>query len=118
MVALLREASGHGGLTPDGPKGPVYEVQPGLIALAQKTGRPILPVTLSADRVHRFASWDRFLVPKPFARVRLTIGAPITVSPERDTFDAERQRVQDTLRAMTATADGACGIPVDTPGMA
>ncbi|HEX9591960.1 MAG TPA: lysophospholipid acyltransferase family protein [bacterium] len=118
MVNLLREATGHGGLTPDGPKGPLYEVQPGLIVLAQKTGRPILPVTLSATRVHRFASWDRFLVPLPFARVRLSIGAPITVSPERDAFETERQRLQDILRELTAAADRACGIPVDTPGMA
>jgi len=118
MVALLRETVGHGGLTPDGPKGPLYEVQPGLIAIAQKTGRPILPVTFSATRVHRFASWDRFLVPLPFARVRLTIGAPITVSTDRDAFEGERQRVQTILREMTAAADRACGIPVDTPGMA
>ncbi len=113
MVGLARRSPRHLGLTPDGPKGPLYEVQPGLVALAQRTGRPVIPVALSATRVHRFASWDRFLVPLPFARVRLLFGEPMRLSPERDAFEDERSRVQATLRHLTAEADRACGQPLD-----
>ncbi|RMF81095.1 MAG: DUF374 domain-containing protein [Nitrospirae bacterium] len=113
LVALLRRGERHVGITPDGPKGPLYQVQPGLVALAQKTGRPVLPVALSATRVHRFASWDRFLVPLPFARVRLVVGEPLRLDPERHRFEAERARVTAVLRRLTAEADRACGQPVD-----
>jgi len=113
MVALARRSPRHLGLTPDGPKGPRYEMQAGLVALAQKTGRPVVPVALSATRVHRFASWDRFLVPLPFARVHLRFGAPVTVAPGRDAFEGERLRLQAILRRLTAEADLSCGQPLD-----
>jgi lysophospholipid acyltransferase (LPLAT)-like uncharacterized protein len=113
MVDLLRRATGHGGLTPDGPKGPLYDIQPGVIAIAQKTGLPILPVALSATRVHRFASWDRFLLPLPFARVRLVVGPPVLISREKADFEAERLRLRAILQELTAGADRACGQPVD-----
>lgn len=113
MVSLARRSSRHLGITPDGPKGPLYEVKSGIIALARKTGRPLIPVTLSATRVHRFASWDRFMVPLPFARVRVVFGAPMAIDPAPDAFEGERLRVQATLRRMTVEVDRACGQPVD-----
>jgi len=113
MVALARRSPRHLGLTPDGPKGPCYEIQAGLIALAQKTGRPVVPVALSATRTHRFASWDRFLFPLPFARVHLRFGAPVMVDPRRDAFERERLRLQTILRRLTAEADVACGQSLD-----
>jgi len=113
MVALARASTRHLGITPGGPKGPLYEVQPGIIALAQKSGRPLVPVTLSATRLHRFASWDRFLLPLPFARVHLRYGAPRVVEPGRAAFEEERQRLQSELRRLTREADQAAGQPVD-----
>ena len=63
--------------TPDGPRGPRHEVKPGVGQLAKLTGRPVVPMAFACSRGHRFASWDRFLVPFPFARAVYTFGSPL-----------------------------------------
>lgn len=87
---LKREiAAGYSvGLTPDGPRGPRYQVQIGVIALSQMTGAPIIPVSLNADRRWQLRGWDQTQIPKPFSRVDLIIGQPIVVPVNSD----ERQR--------------------------
>jgi len=97
----------HAALTPDGPRGPRYEVQPGVVALAQQTGATILPVTYSARWKKVLRSWDCFLVPLPFSRVVVIYGEPISVpagaSPA--VFQAKRQEVEVRLRQITEMAD-------------
>jgi hypothetical protein len=67
-------------ITPDGPRGPCYNIQPGLLRLAQMTGRPIVPVTYHLKWKCLLGSWDRFQVPLPFSACRLVTGEPIFVS--------------------------------------
>jgi lysophospholipid acyltransferase (LPLAT)-like uncharacterized protein len=67
--------------TPDGPRGPRRELKPGVVAAAQRGGGAIVPVHARADRAWRLDSWDRFLIPKPGARVTVTYGRPFEVSP-------------------------------------
>lgn len=55
-------------VTPDGPRGPKYSVQPGIISLAQMTGFPILPISYSLSRKVTLKSWDNFQIPLPFSR--------------------------------------------------
>jgi hypothetical protein len=62
-------------ITPDGPRGPRYQFKPGAILLAQMSGRPSVPMAYAASRAWRI-KWDRFVIPKPFARVAIAIGAP------------------------------------------
>ncbi len=70
------------GFTPDGPRGPLREVQKGVLFLAQKTGRPIVPVAYGAKKRWVFKSrWDEFLVPKPLNKIAMMYGEPIYVSP-------------------------------------
>ena len=97
----------HAALTPDGPRGPRYEVQPGLITLAQKTGATILPMTYSARWKKVLRSWDSFLVPLPFSRVVVIYGTPIDVpaSASPAVCQAKRQEVEVSLRQLTAMAD-------------
>jgi len=71
----------HGAVTPDGPRGPARVVKPGVIAAAQHTGAAIIPIGTGASRAWRARSWDAFLLPRPFARVRVVYGPPIHVSP-------------------------------------
>ena len=66
-------------ITPDGPRGPRYQVQPGVIKLAQITSLPILPVAYQANIRRELNSWDGFIVPGPFARVVVEIAPVITV---------------------------------------
>lgn len=67
------------GLTPDGPRGPRREVKPGAVAAAQAGEMAILPVHAEARPGWRAGSWDRLLVPGPFATVRLAYGEPFRV---------------------------------------
>jgi len=64
-------------ITPDGPRGPVYFAAPGAVQLARVTGRPIVPVRVSYSRKWRLMSWDRFQIPWPFAKVTITLLAPV-----------------------------------------
>jgi len=97
----------HAAFTPDGPRGPCYTVQPGIVAVAKTTGAAILPVTYSARWKKVFRSWDAFLMPLPFSRVVAFYGEPIyvpaTASPT--VFQAKQHEVETSLRHITAMAD-------------
>jgi lysophospholipid acyltransferase (LPLAT)-like uncharacterized protein len=87
-------------ITPDGPRGPRYQIQPGLLRLAQTTGRPIVAVTYHLSWKFELRSWDRFQVPLPFSACRLITRGPIQVP--RDA--TEEQLI--ALNAMIADALG------------
>ena len=95
--------SGHDVLiTPDGPRGPAYELGPGIIFLAQKTGAPVVPVHMEYSSCWRVKSWDRFIIPRPFSKVRVIVGQPqqirSTSTPEE--FETERLRLQDAMMSL------------------
>jgi hypothetical protein len=89
-------------ITPDGPRGPVYELGPGIVFLAQKSGASVLPMNLEYSGCWRLGSWDRFIIPQPFSRVRVLISRPLCVKPTSTPgeFEAERLRVQDEMMSM------------------
>jgi lysophospholipid acyltransferase (LPLAT)-like uncharacterized protein len=64
------------GVTPDGPRGPAGEFAAGTIIAAFRAQIPIILIAVSADRAWRLGSWDRFMIPKPFARITVTYDAP------------------------------------------
>lgn len=107
LVRKLRSGS-HVALTPDGPRGPRYVVQPGVVAVARQTGAAIVPVTYSAQWHITLRSWDAFLLPWPWSRVAVVYGAPIHVPSQAtpDLMQAKQQEVEASLRAITARADG------------
>jgi lysophospholipid acyltransferase (LPLAT)-like uncharacterized protein len=95
--------SGHDVLiTPDGPRGPVYELGPGIIFLAQKTGAPVVPVNMEYSSCWRVKSWDRFIIPRPFSKVRVIIGQPqqIRSTSTPGEFETERLRLQDAMMSL------------------
>ena len=59
------------GITPDGPRGPLYDLKPGGVIVARRTRAPILLIGCAFESAWRLRSWDRFYVPKPFSRVRM-----------------------------------------------
>lgn len=88
------------GITPDGPRGPRYRLNPGIITLAQTTGAPVLPMHIAYSRAWQLGSWDGFLIPKPFARVDITL-APlhrVEATEEDEAFEVERARLEALLR--------------------
>jgi lysophospholipid acyltransferase (LPLAT)-like uncharacterized protein len=72
------------GITPDGPRGPRGKVHQGVIQLAAESGRPIFPLSYAVSRGKELSSWDRFMIPYPFARVVQQIGEPLVVPPDID----------------------------------
>lgn len=100
-------------LTVDGPKGPPRAVQPGIVQLARLTGAWILPITFSSSRPRFLASWDRYLLPKPFSRNVVAYGEPFPISPEMSD-EAALARIASALDAVTAAADAAAGITPPT----
>jgi lysophospholipid acyltransferase (LPLAT)-like uncharacterized protein len=104
-ILRLTQVLASGGdvvITPDGPRGPAYELGPGIIFLAQKSGAAVVPMNLEYSRCWRLGSWDRFIVPRPFAKVRVLINRPhrvkSTVTPEE--FESERLALQDAMMAL------------------
>ena len=73
------KAGSHVGITPDGPKGPAYHSKAGIIFLAALSGKPIYPMSYSAQSLWTFRSWDGMILPKPFSRAVRMIGEPIFV---------------------------------------
>jgi lysophospholipid acyltransferase (LPLAT)-like uncharacterized protein len=84
-------------ITPDGPRGPVYVVQEGVMSLAQLTGLPIVPVSYSLGWKIRVKSWDHFQIPLPFSPCEMIYEKPIYVP--REATDAEREQLRLQLEA-------------------
>lgn len=87
------------GITPDGPRGPIYHIQPGIIKLAQLTGGTIVPVRVLYSRALRFKTWDQFMLPLPFSTVKV-IFEPVMTVPRKMTeeeFEGHRATLEQTL---------------------
>jgi lysophospholipid acyltransferase (LPLAT)-like uncharacterized protein len=81
-------------LTPDGPRGPRFSVQPGFTMLARRSGLPVYPIGLAVGKAWVLSSWDAFVVPRPFTRIAIRMGAPL-----RATDFAEAPAFCEALRA-------------------
>jgi lysophospholipid acyltransferase (LPLAT)-like uncharacterized protein len=87
-------------ITPDGPRGPKYSLGPGVILLAQNTGARIIPMHAKFSRCIRMKTWDGFIIPLPFSKVSVTIGAPLEI-PENlsdEEFEAARKQLEELLK--------------------
>ncbi len=82
-------------ITPDGPRGPRYQVQDGVMSLAQVTGLAIIPFSYSTNWKLQVKSWDGFQIPLPFGRCEMFLGKPIRVP--REATDAEREILRRQL---------------------
>ena len=90
-------------ITPDGPRGPCYQFQEGVMSLAQVTGLPVLPVAFNLNWKLRVKSWDRFQIPLPFARCEVVAGRVMRVPAEATDAEREslRQQLETELRAIS-----------------
>lgn len=78
LLSMVRELrSGREfAITPDGPRGPAGEPAAGVLMASERAEVPVVPMRGDVSRAWRLRSWDRFIVPKPFARIRITYGDP------------------------------------------
>jgi lysophospholipid acyltransferase (LPLAT)-like uncharacterized protein len=108
LKALIESAAQSDvAVTPDGPRGPRYVLKPGVVLAAARTGRKLVYGTFSAKRAWRFSSWDRFLLPKPFARVIIQVAEPIAFPPalQGASLEEARRDLEARLRRVTAELD-------------
>lgn len=104
MIQAVRQGWDFG-ITPDGPRGPLMELKPGVVALARKTGAWIVPVSLAFDRSFELRTWDRMVIPAPFAACTVRYGTPYRVPPKADD-GAEGARLQRAMDELEAWARG------------
>jgi lysophospholipid acyltransferase (LPLAT)-like uncharacterized protein len=93
MIDHLLQSS-FGGHILDGPRGPAGVVKAGVVRLARASGALVVPFYTSADRAWYLNSWDRFLLPKPFARVTLRFGEMLDLTSGESEEDFERHRIR------------------------
>lgn len=110
LVKASRE--NHLAITPDGPVGPCYEAKQGVALVASLTGLPVAWVTWSTDRAWRFRSWDRFILPKPFARLRCRVEGMVEIPQDAsaEEIEAGRSEIQRRMNALTTTLDREMGL--------
>jgi len=102
-LVLAAERGRDLAITPDGPRGPCYVVQEGIVSLAQITGRAIIPASFHLSWKWRLKSWDRFQVPLPFACCTVSIGQPVWVPEDTKAADREtfRLELENRMKAIT-----------------
>ena len=101
-------------MLPDGPRGPAGIAQPGVVALARMTGARLFPAGISASSSWRFGSWDRVLLPRPFARVRCRFGRTLRVPKGSDgeALAAHLAKLQAELHQLDSGLDAEWDSPV------
>lgn len=106
-------------MTPDGPRGPSGIVQPGVMLMAKKSRVPIVPVGISARPRHLARSWDRHLIPAPFAKGLVLFGKPIYIPPQATAVELEaiRMLVQAEMHRMQNEAERRLGLPLSEPDL-
>jgi lysophospholipid acyltransferase (LPLAT)-like uncharacterized protein len=84
----------------DGPKGPAGIIKAGVVSLARAAGAVVVPLYTESDRAWYFNSWDRFMLPKPFAKVNLRFGDMLDLSTGEgdEAFEDHRVRLQQIMQ--------------------
>jgi lysophospholipid acyltransferase (LPLAT)-like uncharacterized protein len=95
----------------DGPQGPRGIIKSGLIRMAQLSGVPIVPLTISVNRAWILKSWDRCLIPKPFSTVLVHWGEllPVPDTMDDSAFESIRLEIEKRMRENQMADDMICG---------
>ena len=115
LLGAVREL--HAGravaFTPDGPRGPRRQLKPGVIAAAQRGAAVVVPLHAESKPAWRLPSWDRLMIPRPFARVTISYGHPFEVAAGEDGFAtgvAQAEAGLDQVSGNDAWRDAAIAI--------
>ncbi len=96
LVKILKEQNNIA-ITVDGPKGPIYHVNPGIIYLSIKANAPIVPIFAKASKKIELSSWDKFIIPIPFSTCTLNVGKPYVPDKERPIEELQEELKQKML---------------------
>lgn len=87
-------------ITPDGPRGPKYGIQPGAIQLARSFELPLIPLIVNARWKWQARSWDGFQTPRPGSKIEFILGAPVDVGAS-EAVDVVGGRLREAMLALT-----------------
>jgi len=104
MIQIVRQGFDLG-ITPDGPRGPRFEVKPGTIAIARKTRAWIVPITVAYSNAWQLKTWDKMLMPKPFSSVTTIYGEPYQVPEQIEDEAPYVLELQEAMMTLEETAD-------------
>ena len=97
LKEMIKLSQNHSlALTPDGPKGPARQLKEGALQLAYLTKLPLYAVRVNVSKAWVFNSWDRFIFPKPFARIGVEYSEPYLVNNKED-FMELKERIEKFL---------------------
>lgn len=98
MINLVKQGQ-PGAITVDGPRGPRREVKKGIIEISRATGVPILPFIAAPEKYWQLKSWDQFRIPKPFTKIIIKYGDPITVpsTAKPENYKEISERIKEKL---------------------
>ena len=110
LVTLRKElrAGQHVCITPDGPRGPRYVVQSGVVKLASVTKTPIIPFLVNYESYWTLQNtWDKFQIPKPFSKIEVTFGKEIEIPPKlnAEELEMERKKMEQVMRGSLHPGD-------------
>ena len=110
LVRRIRQGE-TGGMLADGPRGPARVAKIGSVILARDTQAPLVPILWSADRCWILNSWDRYIIPKPFARLVFFYGEPMMVpkTAKRKEMESYRLLLEERLNQATTWCDSQFG---------
>lgn len=115
LIGAIRALRGGGSMamTPDGPRGPSGVIQSGVMVMAQKSGAVLVPVGIAVRPAWRASSWDRYVIPLPFARVRILYGAGIPLAKDAtpEEVEAKRLELQAEIDRLEDQAAAEMGLP-------
>jgi len=109
LLDTVLKTDAHASLAVDGPRGPIYEVKPGILALAQKTGKPIVPTVGAAQWRFVFKrAWNQCYLPMPFSKCTVIYGEPIEIPLQATEKDLEvlREQLRIALIELKGKAEG------------
>ena len=115
LIDAVRRQGRVAALAVDGPKGPIYDAKPGIVKLAEQTGKPIVPIAAAASRRFVFSkAWNRCYVPFPFSECVVALGEPISVprSSSDEALEQCRQRLNEALSGLRRQAEDAVAASV------
>jgi hypothetical protein len=111
-VAALRESlrksrSMNLAITPDGPRGPRRKLAAGPVYLSSRLGVPLVTIGIGYQHCWRAPAWDRFAIPKPYTRTRITTSPRVQIPAglDRSGIEHHRQRVENLLNRLTEEAE-------------
>jgi len=109
MIREIRKGAPAADLTTDGPRGPARKSKPGLLLRASALDAPVRPVGASSTRPHFAGSWDRYMIPLPFSRCVVRVGAAV----HREAGESDESyllRIDAAIDRATDEADRLCGV--------